>query len=152
MYKYVYLRERERTQKQGAGEGVIGEQEADSLLSRESPTWGWIPGPWDHDLSGRQVLKQLSHPGTPSTGFRIESNVLSQMTHSKEKCGGLSPFKSSIGLCRPPQMWVHVGPSEPEVLTRLPFWEKLVSGWSCLTFLTFTSLEVQTILPFTKEN
>jgi len=22
-----------------------------------------IPGPWDHDLSGRQMLNGLSHPG-----------------------------------------------------------------------------------------
>jgi len=24
-----------------------------------------IPGPRDHDLSGRQMLNQLSHPGVP---------------------------------------------------------------------------------------
>ena len=28
-----------------------------------SPTWGSIPGPWDHDVSRRQTLHQLSHPG-----------------------------------------------------------------------------------------
>ena len=27
--------------------------------------WGLIPGPWDHDLSPRQTLDRLSHPGTP---------------------------------------------------------------------------------------
>ena len=26
---------------------------------------GLIPGPWDDDLSQRQMLNQLSHPGTP---------------------------------------------------------------------------------------
>jgi len=27
--------------------------------------WGSIPGPQDHDLSKRQTLDRLSHPGTP---------------------------------------------------------------------------------------
>ena len=26
---------------------------------------GWIPGPWDHDLSQRQMLNHLRHPGAP---------------------------------------------------------------------------------------
>ena len=28
-----------------------------------SPMQGLIPGPWDHDLSQRQMLNRLSHPG-----------------------------------------------------------------------------------------
>ena len=28
-------------------------------------SWGSIPGLGDHDLSRRQLLKQLSHPGAP---------------------------------------------------------------------------------------
>ena len=31
--------------------------------------WGSMPGPWDQDLSWRQVLSQLSHPGTPILCF-----------------------------------------------------------------------------------
>ena len=31
----------------------------------ESLTWGSIPGPWDHDLSQRQMLNWLSYPGVP---------------------------------------------------------------------------------------
>ena len=27
--------------------------------------WGSVPGCWDHDLSQRQMLNQLSHPGAP---------------------------------------------------------------------------------------
>uniref|UniRef100_A0A452VL31 SCAN box domain-containing protein n=1 Tax=Ursus maritimus TaxID=29073 RepID=A0A452VL31_URSMA len=38
--------------------------EADSPLSR-SPMQDSIPGPWDHDLSRRQTLHRLSHPGAP---------------------------------------------------------------------------------------
>ena len=41
-----------------------------SRLSAGSPRWGSILGPWDHDLSQRQMLNQLSHPprypNTPS--------------------------------------------------------------------------------------
>ena len=28
--------------------------------------WGLIPGPWNHDLSQRQMLSDLDHPGTPA--------------------------------------------------------------------------------------
>ena len=45
-------------------EGAEGEREADSLLNEE-PDVGPIAGPQDHDLSGRQMLNQLSHPGVP---------------------------------------------------------------------------------------
>ena len=34
-------------------------------IEQGTPTWGSIPGPWDHDLSPRQTVNQLSHPGTP---------------------------------------------------------------------------------------
>ena len=58
---FIYLFERERAQ---TGGGVEGVGEADSPLSRE-PWWmrGSIPGLWDHDLSSRQMLNRLSHPG-----------------------------------------------------------------------------------------
>ena len=32
--------------------------------------WGSIPGPWDRDLSQRQMLNWLSHPGTPNLDFK----------------------------------------------------------------------------------
>ena len=53
---FIYLFE--RAQPGGATEG-----EAGNLLSRE-PMQGLIPGPWDHDLSQRQMLNQLRYPGT----------------------------------------------------------------------------------------
>ena len=31
--------------------------------------WGLIPGSWDHDLSQRQLLNPLSHPGAPVITF-----------------------------------------------------------------------------------
>ena len=50
-------------------QGEAGEEErpADWLTACwvQSPTWGLIPGPWDHDLTWSQMLNWLSHPGTP---------------------------------------------------------------------------------------
>jgi len=43
------------------GGGAQGEREADSPLRRDPE----IPRPWDHDLSLRQPVNQLSHPGAP---------------------------------------------------------------------------------------
>lgn len=54
-----YLRERESTHEKEHkwGRGTEGEGEADS------PDAGLSPRTWDADLSGRQTLNQLNHPG-----------------------------------------------------------------------------------------
>ena len=39
--------------------------------AEQSPLPGSIPGSWDHGLSKRQPLNQLSHPGTPWPPFLI---------------------------------------------------------------------------------
>ena len=44
--------------------GAEGQREKQVLYGAGSWMWGSIPGPWDHDLSQRQMLRQLSHPGT----------------------------------------------------------------------------------------
>ena len=46
-------RKRERKRESTSREETEGK--ADSPQSRE-PTWGWIPGSWDHDLTQRQPL------------------------------------------------------------------------------------------------
>ena len=51
--KTLFIWERERERKAQAGGGAEGE--ADSPLSKK-PNAGLIPGPWDHDLSWRQML------------------------------------------------------------------------------------------------
>ena len=45
----------------------LGQRERDKQVPywAGSPTQGWIPGGWYHDLSQRQTLNWLSHPGTP---------------------------------------------------------------------------------------
>ena len=60
---FIYLTEQ-------AGGVAEGEREAGSLAEQgASQTRGSIPGPWDHDLSGRQKLNQLSHPSAPLITF-----------------------------------------------------------------------------------
>ena len=54
MILFTYLTQREIEHKQGEWQG---EGEAGILM------WGSIPGPWDHDLSQRQMFNRLSHPG-----------------------------------------------------------------------------------------
>ena len=55
IFLFIYLTEREREQEQ-AGGATGGGGEAGSLA-------GSILRPWNPDLSRRQTLNQLSHPG-----------------------------------------------------------------------------------------
>lgn len=57
---YFFEAEREHEQKRGRGKE---EWEADSPLTREPDVW-LDPSSWDHELSQRQMVNQLSHPGT----------------------------------------------------------------------------------------
>ena len=36
---------------------------------------GSIPKPWDHDLSQRQMLTQMNHPGTLHAEFLMETET-----------------------------------------------------------------------------
>ena len=51
-----------------------GEGKAGSQLSRV-PDLGLDPRPWDPDLSQRQMLNEMSHPGTPDTKAFLNNNV-----------------------------------------------------------------------------
>ena len=55
---FIYLREREHE----CGEG---QREKQTPCGAGSLMQGSIPGPWDRDLSLRQMFNRLSHPGTP---------------------------------------------------------------------------------------
>ena len=37
-----------------------------------------VPGPWDRDLSWRQILSQLSHPGAPGNSFTFRRPLWTQ--------------------------------------------------------------------------
>ncbi|XP_027455540.2 transmembrane protein 156 isoform X3 [Zalophus californianus] len=57
---YLFMRDRERERE--------AEREAGSQ-GAGSPMRDLIPGPWDHDLSPRQTLNHLSHPGAPTSAL-----------------------------------------------------------------------------------
>ena len=61
---YLFICEREHE----CGGWTEGEGQADIPLSRE-PDVGLNPKIWDHDLSQRETLNQLSHPGNPVIVF-----------------------------------------------------------------------------------
>ena len=63
---FIWHRERAEVGGTAEGEGEVGSCWAGS------PTPGSIPGPQDHDLSWRQTLNQLSHPGAPVWKFLSE--------------------------------------------------------------------------------
>ena len=48
------------------GREAEGEEEGEVVPAEQGAKTGLIPGSWDHDLSRRQTLNPLSHPGTPS--------------------------------------------------------------------------------------
>ena len=58
-----------------------GEQQREK--EKQTPHWAksLIPGPWDHDLSRRQLLNQLSHPGAPIGVFPTEAPPSGAETH-----------------------------------------------------------------------
>ena len=64
------------------------EREKQSPCWAGSPMWGLIPGPWDHDLSQRQLLNQLSHPDTPRVIYLSNQRVVS--TFKWTSCVGLN--------------------------------------------------------------
>ena len=60
---YLFIREWAQ-----AGEATSRERRGKSRLATEQEAWHGaqlVPAPWDHDLSRRQTLNGLSHPGTP---------------------------------------------------------------------------------------
>ena len=65
---FIYLRERQKVQERTNRRGGEGQKERE----KPSPRWtgrpirGSTPGSWDHDLSWRQTLYWLSHPGAPT--------------------------------------------------------------------------------------
>ena len=51
--------------------------------SRLPAEWGWIPGPWDHDLSSRMTINGLNHWGAPSVLFQYKYYLSLFMTFAK---------------------------------------------------------------------
>ena len=92
---FIYLFDREKSQVDGEA-GREREREAGSLLMRDL-----IPGPWDHDLSWRQQLNPLSHPGAQSSTFLkvgITDWVVRGMNRENEDFFSFCPFSFSALL------------------------------------------------------
>ena len=60
---YLFIWQREITSRQRGRQRETEEEQAPCWA--ESPMRDFIPGPWDHDLSRRQRLNPLNHPGAP---------------------------------------------------------------------------------------
>ena len=88
---FLFAWERERA---WVGEGE--ETETDSHWAG-GLTWGSISGPWDHDLSQRQTLNQLSHPGTPEEVILNEesAHTVSRVVLPTRVVLGLTDFRTS---------------------------------------------------------
>ena len=71
---FIYLREREREKDSTDREfGEEAEGEAGSPRWAGSLIWGWIRGPGDCDLSPRQTLNHLNHPGGPEVIYFLSN-------------------------------------------------------------------------------
>jgi len=67
---FIYLFEREKM-RETAHERGEGQREKQTPCRAGSPMRDSIQGLQDHDLSRRQSLNQLSHPGAPRLTFLI---------------------------------------------------------------------------------
>ena len=67
IFKNSFEREREREQEHEQGE-VRGRGRSKLPTEQGTQCWGSIPGPWDRDLSQKQTLHWLSHPGALVAG------------------------------------------------------------------------------------
>ena len=71
-YFFLFLFDRERER-----EGTSRQSGRQKEREKQAPHWGGslmqgsVPGLWDHDLSQRQTLNRLSHPGTQICTFKM---------------------------------------------------------------------------------
>ena len=87
----IYLRDVERGRDTGRGR---------SRLLTGSPMWVWIPGPWDHDLSWRQMLNHwtIQVPHLSFLKILLErERVRSRMSRGRGKGRGRSRLPAEQG-------------------------------------------------------
>ena len=61
------------------------EREKQAFRWARSLMWDSIPGPWNHDLSWRQMLNWLSHPGVPANTILIPNSKLFYSNYGEYK-------------------------------------------------------------------
>ena len=69
------MHEREQAQMVGVEGSSSGGGRHRLSTELGSLTQGSILGPWDHDLSQRQTLNQLSHSGAPSLSIFLKGRA-----------------------------------------------------------------------------
>ena len=72
--KILFIWERKRAHKSGWKVGRWGEEAGSPLIG--APHKGSIPWSWNHELSQRQVLNWLRHPGAPTFRTLIHLGLL----------------------------------------------------------------------------
>ena len=98
---FIYLTERGGEHSMGSTRQREREKQA-PCRARSPMMWGSIPGPWDHDLSQRQMLNQLNHPGAPTLLVLIVCTQMGKYSNNwqeYEQRGVLGPLGKSENWC-----------------------------------------------------
>ena len=102
-FKILFIWESEREQELRGGEGQR-EREKQTPHWARSPMQDWNPGPWDHDLSRRQTLNHLSHPGALTLDWIYAVNRMCVCNEKKNFIKG-NQFLSHLTLARCCGFW-----------------------------------------------
>ncbi|XP_059274515.1 zinc finger protein 736-like [Mustela nigripes] len=79
---YLFVRERASGSEHRQTEWKQSQREKQAPCGARSLMWDSIPGRWDHDLSRRQLLNQLSHPIVfPERNTILKIAVLPKQIH-----------------------------------------------------------------------
>ena len=91
------MRDRERGRDIGRGR---------SMLHAGSLMWDLIPGPQDQDLSRRQMLNQLSHPGAPYSEIILDFYLF---IHERQRERQRHRQREKQAPCREPDVGLDPG-------------------------------------------
>ena len=110
-----------------------------------SPMQGWIPGSWDHDLSRRQMLNWLSHPGTPIILFVgdlycNEKNCLKITLVQTRLSGGQASWEKRVSFTFSHQKVLHISSVSTELLTLIPVGTLISCGFKVLVIWSSQTL------------
>ena len=86
---FIYLTQRENTSR-GSRRQQRGEGKSRLPAEQETQSRAWSQDSWDHDLSQRQMLNWLSHPGAPISYFNSYLEHLLQWTTWNAFCMTIS--------------------------------------------------------------
>ena len=113
---------------------MMGEREREKQVPgwAGSPMWGSTPGPWDQELSPRQKLNQLSHPGAKLFHLCQTSNLPTKLPFNN--CVAIFCQSDSIrGIFQShdSNLFMPTSPGEKNVLGERLTWRMEI--WTFLT-------------------